>query len=83
MAIKKKKRSLTSDKALIYHYTGIIEKLEDNVKEAVFNATLTQDHLLVTTKKGKFFACEKELDPNHLEEWGSIIIAKIAKNHLK
>jgi hypothetical protein len=78
-----KRRYHTDNKSLAYHYVGIMEQLEDDVKEVVFNATLSENHLLFSAKNGKYFIAGRELDPEHLEEWGSLILAEVAKKLLK
>jgi hypothetical protein len=43
----------------------------------------TNHHVTLSEKNGKYFVDDQEVDPNHPEEWGSIMLAKMAKSYLK
>jgi hypothetical protein len=41
------------------------------------------NRVYVEEKNGKYYIDGKKLDPNRLDEWGQIILSKLAKNLLK
>jgi hypothetical protein len=62
---------------------GVYKKLVDMLNKTLQNTNAEleakKDELAFTQKDDKYYIGEKELDPNKLEEWGSILISEMAK----
>jgi hypothetical protein len=67
------------------HWKGVFEQLDDTTKGVVLEAVAKYEkgYLLISAKNGKYFIDGRRLDPNHPEEWGSIILSEIAQNLLR
>jgi hypothetical protein len=61
-------------------FKKILDTLDDTIKNI---EPSTINRLDFFEKGGKYFVGETELNPSKLEEWGSIMIAEMAKRLLK